>query len=234
VPDSTAAQPFALQPNSERQALLGSALKRKAALMLLADGKDWAAVTPILAAARDAYRAGEGCPDAAGFDPYATINRLQLDALLEVREPALDALVAQCQAAARRRFADGYQFFDGVMAADAELVQLLLPGAEVAALGSMAQRYPDAVRELSSSARQFNSVVAQLCLLATFVQARGSKDDPARAQALADLVQQLDPNAAACRFKPEPVASAAPPQRAPGKPAAKAVAGGKRKVGRKP
>jgi len=231
--DATGAPPFAPQPNAERQALLGSALKRKAVLMI-ANGEDWAAVTPILGDARDAYRVGEGCPDAAGFNPYAMVNRLQLDALLDLREPALETLIAQCQAASRRRFADGYDFFDGVMAADAELIQLLYPGAEPAALGSMSQRYPEAVRELSSSARQLDSMVAHLCLLATLVQARGGKDDALRAQALADLMHQLDPNAAPCNFGPEPVAAVTPADSDAAQPAEKAAVAGKRKRGKKP
>jgi CHAT domain-containing protein/pimeloyl-ACP methyl ester carboxylesterase len=213
------------QANTERQSLLGSAWKRKAALML-AGGQGWQAVQPILKAARDAYANGEGSSEAAGFNPYGMINRLQLDALLGDKAPALASLVALCQAAARRRFVQDYEFFDGVMSVDAELVPWLYADAAVAGLEGMAARYQDAVKDLSATAREFNSVVAQLCLLATFVHARGAARDGERAQGLADVARVLDPDAEECLFKLAPAPEPAPPKRA--KPASTARKGKKK------
>ena len=215
-PTATADSPLPRpSANTERQSMLGSALKRKAAL-LVADGANWmTTVRPVLADALEAYRAGQGRPDAPGFYPYAMINRLQLGALLEETEPSLTALIEQCQAAARRRFAESYDFFDGVMAVDAELIHLIAPDADIEKLSHMAGRYQDAVQLLSTSARQFNSVVEQLCLLASFVQARHGKNDPVRAQALADIAHQLDPDTAANTFKPEPAVALEPETKHP-------------------
>lgn len=224
------------RPNTERQSLLGSALKRRAAL-LLGDGKGWDELEPVLSEASKAYRAGEQHPGAAGFNPYATINRLHLDAVLGKSEPDLANLVAQCQSAARRRFAESYDFFDGVMAADAALVPLLYPDAPLDALAGMAQVYQDAVKQLSSGARKFDSVVSQFCLLAGFIQARGvamkHKGDGDRARALADLARRLDPDAAPCELKSEPVETSAPPEGSsePTKPGATIGTRGRRKRG---
>ena len=211
--------PLVIQPNTERQSLLGSACKRKAMLML-AMGKDWQTVLAELQAARDAYAAGEGHPEAREFNPYGMINRLQLDALLEDKPPpALDKLITQCIDTANCRFSQNYDFFDGVMTVDAELVAWLYADADPTVLREFAEKYNGAVKKLSATARQFNSVVAQLCLLAIFVHARGAARDEERAQALADLVQQLDPNAGECQFK----FFAGSPRS--GKPVAKSVGG---------
>ncbi len=193
--------------NAERQSLLGSALKRKAVL-LLGQGASWITLQKSLAAARDAYQAGEGHPDGAGFNPYALINRLQLDALLGTRDAGREALVGRCQDAARKRFRQSYDFWDGVMAADAALVPMLVPGARIEELAGMEGVYRDAVKQISASARQFDSVVAQLCILARFIQARGGAGDGERAQALAELAQKLDPGAAPCPLNKEPSAAA--------------------------
>jgi hypothetical protein len=183
---------------------------------MLGGGADWAALRPVLAQARDAYRAGEGRPDAPGFDPYGMINRLQLDALLGERDPALDSLLTQCQDAARRRFAQGYDFFDGIKAMDAALVPWLHPEAGVEGLAALADGYRQEVAVLSASARQFASVTDQLCLLAAFARVRGAATggrageiDLRRAQALAELANALNPGGAPCLAMAEPAPAAA-------------------------
>lgn len=226
-PDPSAPPP-AEQANGERQALLGSALKRQAALRI-AGGAPWAEARTLLAQAADAYRAGQGRADASGFNPYAMINRLQLDALLGQREAGLAALIENCQSAARRRFAQGYDFFDGVMAVDAELAALLAVDADLEPLQGLASRYQDAVVPLSTSARQFDSVLAQLSLMARFVEARGGAGDAARAQALAAIARQLDPQRAA--GEPGSAAADSVPRAAAGPGKAAAKARGQRKRG---
>lgn len=202
-------QPASGQPNTERQSLLGSARKRLAILML-ADERDW---RPALKGARDAYLAGEGSPDAAGFNPYAMINRLQLDGVLGEQNVIMEVLVRRCQEAARKRFQESYDFWDGIMAADAALAPWLAPGAAIEGLRGMEALYQDAVRQLSARARQFNSVVTQLCILARFIQVRGGEGDVERVQALADLAHKLDPGEAPCHLKSGP--AVAPPTEPP-------------------
>ena len=98
----------------------------------------------------------------------------------------------------------------------------------------MARRYQDSVQILSTSARQFNSVVAHLCLLATFVQARGGTNDALRAQTLAEIAHLLDPEGAPCKFKPDAVKTDPQAESTDnnGKPAGKAGGGKHKRSGR--
>ena len=170
--------------NPERQALLGSALKRQA-LLAARSGEDWKLVAALLTRARDAYLHGEGNSAAPGWDPYALINRLQLDALLGAR-PSDNTDLDTCIAATRDRFQRSFRFFDAVMQADAVLTGWLLngalPGAATEGQSSSAAAlligaYRDAIRSLSPAPRDLDSTVKQLALLAEFL-AHHDPDDP--------------------------------------------------------
>ncbi|UVJ41798.1 CHAT domain-containing protein [Pseudomonas sp. LS1212] len=183
--------------HSERQAILGSAYKRKAVILWMAS-KPWKVVEPILIKARDAYALGEGDPNMPGWNPYARINRLQLDALLgNVHADPSD--VVRCQTAARVRFQNGFDFFDAVMSADAAVAGWLLTGNLPQAKGVVADNevaglcnlYWDALQGQRASVRQFDSVVKQLGLLASFLSLRGGKGDLHKAQTLESLAEAL-------------------------------------------
>ncbi len=195
-----------LRANLERQAILGSAYKRKAGVLVRA-GKDWSQVRPVLLLARQAYASGDGEENAPDWNPYARINRLQLDALLGQGSGEADAAL-RCQEAARARFLRSYGFFDAVMAADAALTGWLLdgqlpglPAGPVATPTARAldQIYQDALQGLEPSVRQFDSVFRQLELLARFLRLRGEPGDSGKAAALAELAalvkDRADPRA---------------------------------------
>ena len=86
------------RPTAERCGLLGSAWKRRAAI-LIRDGKLF---DGELKAARDWYARGEGDPDTPEFSPYCALNRLMLDAL--VNGTADPAMARKAGTAARERF----------------------------------------------------------------------------------------------------------------------------------
>ena len=181
------------RPNLERWSILGSAFKTKATL-LAAAGRTRSTVTAALVSARDAYKAAEGVPDDAEFNPYAMLNRLQLDALLEPKKTAdVAALLAeQCKTAARRRFKSSYDFWDAVMVADAELTIRLAAGtiADADSEAIVVRTYKEAADKVPKSARQLDSVVKQQRLLASFLRSRG---DAAQAEALERIAASLDP-----------------------------------------
>ena len=171
------AAPAGSRPNVERQSILGSAYKRKAIVQLL-DRQAWRDIQPTLALARDAYARGAGEPDSPGWDPYGLINRLQLDALLGDVAAVDPQLIAACQAAARLRFGQTWDFFDAVKPVDASLALWLAdtgslgptPGAELKRL------YQDAAHQLYRSTLEFDSVVTQVGLLADFLRCRDAGD----------------------------------------------------------
>lgn len=191
-PSPTGSQPDALTgspPNLERMAVLGSAYKRKAFVQRL-NGQAWPAIQPTLVLARDAYARGAGDPDAPGWDPYGLINRLQLDALLGDAPPD-PGLIARCQDAASLRFRQNGDFFDAVKPVDASLALWLSDGESLGPDPGAAlyKRYMAAVKTLSRSALQFDSVVAQLQLLAVFLRCRDGGDP--RSAVLETLAGQL-------------------------------------------
>ena len=181
----------ARRANLERHSLLGSAYKRKA--KLLADRRlAWSTLAATLEMARAAYQAGEGTPEDAGFDPYAMLNRLHLDAILdaEAAAPHVAVLAPQCQTAARRRFKKSYSFWEAVKVADAELAVALGAGTVT---DSQSQRhliraYRDAAEKVGKSIREYDSVIEQLHLLAGFLQCR---EDTQRSQALKQIAAAL-------------------------------------------
>ncbi len=181
----------------ERQALLGRAYKRRAAI-LLGGGHLWSEVKPALVAARNAYALGEGDANMPDWNPNARINRLQLDALLgEVHTDFNDIL--RCQVAARVRFQRGFDFLDAVMSADAAVAGWLLTGSLPQAQGAVAASpadvlcdlYRDSLQGQRSSARQFDSVDSQLKLLAKYLTLRGAKGNAQKAKTLLTLAAAL-------------------------------------------
>lgn len=204
-----AAQPSpagGLRPSAERQAILGSALKRRAAILLRgaqaggeaakggrgAERGAWAAVRDELRAARDAYALGEGDPAQADWDPYTRINRLQLDWLLG---EAVDlAMLEQCQRVARKRFERRFGFFDSIMVADSAVTRWLIDGvpADTAAAAKvLARAYQESAGMLAASRRQMDSVLRQLRLLAEFLELRAGSGDAQRVDVLRALAKEL-------------------------------------------
>ncbi|WP_407278160.1 CHAT domain-containing protein [Aromatoleum evansii] len=184
-----------LPPNAERCALLGSALKREAAV-LAAKGGDWPTVRALLARAREAYFGAEGTPGDAGFDPYLMINRLQLDWLLleaddaAARKRGMDQ-AAMCAQAARALFSHSGDFFDAVKPADAELAARLLAGVNADDGPALVRIYEEAIDSVPRSARKFDSVVKQICLLARLAALRGHPGDAMHARVLGELARSL-------------------------------------------
>ncbi|WP_270068903.1 DUF7379 domain-containing protein [Thauera sp. WB-2] len=207
-----ASSPQAGMPASlQRQAILGSAWKRRALVQLrqlqadaglVADGGKpsaraagtaaWARVRDDLLRAHDAYALGEGDPAQADWNPYPCMNRLQLGWLLG---ESIDAAVLDaCLAAARRRFARSFDFFDGAVVADCALTRWLVGDVveeEDAAAARLVQAYRDALGMLAVSPRQLGSVAKQLGLLAGFLALRADAGDDRRAAVLAAAAAAL-------------------------------------------
>ncbi|HJV25245.1 MAG TPA: CHAT domain-containing protein [Aromatoleum sp.] len=180
--------------NMERYAVLGSALKRKAAVVALTGS--WADVRPILEEARNAYASAECPSDQPDFDPYPMINRLQLDwLLLEADDPARHDQVARqadaCARVARRLFAQSGDFFNAVKPADAELTARLFDGLDSEDGPHLASLYDDAIAQIPRSRRKYDSVVRQIVLLARFTRLRAQAGDAHRAEILDDLAGAL-------------------------------------------
>ena len=193
----------------ERCAALGSALKQKAAILAGPDGR-WHDVETVLRESRDAYALGEGSPEAPAFASCAMLDRLQLDWLLfadddaDARARAVE-LARRCADAAHRRFAHAGDFFDAVKPADAEFTLRLLAGLRDKDVDELEATYRDAVAEIPRSARNFDSVVKQLCLLARFAALRGRRGDTARAALLDKLAGRLGGHP--CPHAPKPPAA---------------------------
>ena len=189
--------------NPERQSIFGSTYKRQA-IVRMRTGASWSDVEQVLRRARDDYRLGEGHPRASDWNPYACINRLQLDALLNdhgSEEKQIDELVDTCRAAARARFERSYDFFDAVMPVDASVAGWLLTGRlpEAAHAGAtpgeiLLRSYREAVRDLHAPSRKFKSVVDQLRILSEFLDKRptASGADPTVSSVLRRLADALD------------------------------------------
>lgn len=193
----------AARGNQERWSVLASAHKIEA-VVLHEGGGGWAELRGKFEQARAAYAQGEGDPAAPDFDPYAVINRLQLEALLDQPAPNFRQLVDRCQQVARRRFAEGFKFWDAIKAVDARLAGWLLgaddAGGEVDELARrFASDYRQEVEELAPEPREFDSVVRQIDFLAEMFEkkagAAGEADrtriDALRAGVLRGIARRL-------------------------------------------
>ena len=183
----------ALRPNTERQSIIGSAWKRKALILLRSPEPEKDAVREALLRARDAYARGEADARATDWNPYARINRLQLDAVLG-ETPAGEVDASACAAAARARFEQRFEFWDAVMAADATLAGWL-GGAELpegrGAVEVLSQAYRDTLETVAASPRELDSAFAQIGLLADFLLLQGGKEQLAQAKVLKEVIAVL-------------------------------------------
>jgi hypothetical protein len=181
--------------NSERQCLLGGAYKRMALIQLQA-GKKWPSIQHTLLQAHAAYASGEGQWDGPSFSPYAQINRLQLAVLLNLTEAGLNERVDACRRTAQQRYASSFGFWDGVMSADAEVARQLAftdfqdQAAVAACLTQLLTDYQAALAQLNRQAREFDSLLDQLRILARLFNAR------AGGKGQADMLNQLAHNLA--------------------------------------
>jgi len=162
--------------NVERWSLLGSAWKRKAAVLAADDPQGMLAA---LEKSRRAYASCEGTTSDEDFNPYAMLNRLQLDGILgglsanEVSERV--HLAGQCARSARQRFARTYSFWDAVMSADAQLAKRLLDRSLPNSAEVLVKSYQEAIERVPKSARELDSVVKQLRLFAKFLRPKDDK-----------------------------------------------------------
>ncbi len=186
-PDATDAG--AAGNNPERLAILGSALKRKA-IVLVRNGKHWnEAVAPVLADAREAYAHCDDGPDGSpDWNPYNYLNRLQLDALLETQAD-YEANALACQRAAQMRFERTFEFFDAVMSADAQLACWLHTGNGTA--DTLAGHYRNAMKDVTVTPRELDSVTAQIRILGTLLKCRNAPGDAERARELDAVIDKL-------------------------------------------
>ena len=205
--------------SSKRDAMRGSAWKRKASLharQLLKGGLEPKAFDAVgqkmieaLKQSTEAYRASEGFPGSASFNLYMALNRLTLDALTDWATPAAkDAalvLVQQCRQLAHDRAERTDDPWDEMMPSDALLTQRLLDGSlgradEVgsAAFEELAQAYEQAFSSVAVKPAQLYAVVKQLEIMSRFCDALSlvqQRDESLRrtADRLLQLVQRIQP-----------------------------------------
>jgi hypothetical protein len=175
--------------SSERWALLGSALKRKATLQARRRNPRWSAVEKTVTEARDAYEKAAR-PTGGRFSPYAALNQLQLDAVLGVAKDdhaPLVALADRAAAAAREAFRRSRDYFDAVGPADAELTKKLIAGMGDDDVDSLVSVFRGAIDQVPKSARVLDSTIKQVDLLAQLLAARSEP----RARALSRVLQAL-------------------------------------------
>jgi hypothetical protein len=217
--DGEAAETQAADTSTERNALLGSAWKRKAGLfarqLLRGDlnatnaGRVGKQFNDALVQSVAAYRSAEGSAAGGRLNPYNALNRLALDLLTpwespELKEAAI-AVAQLCRQAAAQNFASSSSIWDAAMQADGLLVERLLDGsfgAANAALGKAAfdevvQGYVDALSNLTIKPSELESIVAQIELLARFFTAKDAAHHEAvlerTARQLRHLVSRLQP-----------------------------------------
>ena len=173
--------------------IAGSAAKRKAGLCarrLLALGSQpgeaqssaLAAMDAALAQSAAFYRQGEGSPGDSAFDPYNALNRLAIEALLNVDDhplPAAIDLARYCRQEVGKVYRQRASFWDAIMDPESLLVERLLdrslldPGCVgQAAAEELARAYCETMSNLTVKPRELDSVVAQFGLLETFCRAR--------------------------------------------------------------
>ncbi|MCB1825190.1 MAG: CHAT domain-containing protein [Candidatus Competibacteraceae bacterium] len=172
--------------NHERCALLGSAYKRLAGL-LDAWSSDTGAedrptgVKQALEQATYWYGKGEGHPNQPGFSPYCAQNRLALRVvLLGETTLAEAALASQAGEIARQRYPVSRDSFDLLMVADGLLIARLIDGGlrkrPEEAEREILDCYRDIREQLPESARQLDSVMTQIRLLAGFIEKRAAAE----------------------------------------------------------
>lgn len=214
--------------NAERSALLGSAAKRLASLYARqvldpcasATDRQRAAVAMTDAGRQSAaaYGKGEGLPGEPGFRPYHALNRLALEAVLTKDEAAAAEtidLVRYCQSAAHNAYRCNGSLWDAVMAPEAMLVESLLDrrllqegDSGQSAFEEVARGYDESLAKLTLKPREVDSVVAQICLLSRFCDARqvasGAPGWQLAADRLITLAERIAPGACRRDDRPPP------------------------------
>jgi hypothetical protein len=201
-------------PNSERACLLGSARKRRGLLLASQKRYTWKQVSAELAKSAEAYRSGMAADPAKS--PYPTLNALPLAWLTgSLAETETADLARRCGTEASRQFGTSLKFWDGVMAADAELTARLIEGSALLTVDALEALYRDAVKNLPQSAREWHSVVAQWRILAALLGRLGAASPAQKAgrdianarelgQLLEELATRLDPHGSEAREKTGP------------------------------
>ena len=217
--DGETAEVSVADTGAERNALLGSAWKRKAGLYankLLREKPPAEEAARIgkkldeaLLKAVAAYRSAEVNAVDGRLNPYLAMNRLALDLLTPWSPPELKdaaiALAQRCRQDAAKEFAVAADIWQAAMQADALLVERLIDGsfgaaaAELrkAAFDEVAKAYTEGLSNLPITPSQFESIVGQIELLARFFAARDLAGHEAvllrTARQLRNLVRLLQP-----------------------------------------
>jgi hypothetical protein len=145
------------------------------------------------------YRQGEGRPGDAAFRSYNALNRLAIEALLvpadgerqgegEGNAANTDieaiALARYCRSAARDAYARSADFWDAMREPESLLVEHLLDARlmQSGAVGQLAfdevtRAYQETLSSLCLKPKQLDSVLAQICLLSRFCDARSLGGD---------------------------------------------------------
>jgi CHAT domain-containing protein/triacylglycerol esterase/lipase EstA (alpha/beta hydrolase family) len=184
--------------NSERCALLGSAYKRKA-VVLAGDARpeQWAKVKETLAMSRRWYEQSEDAAGDTRVDPYAALNKLAIDAVLESfaadtkQTTTAIALARRCAEIARTRFASSGNIFDAVMPAEALLIEKLIDGSLGQCEREVLDAYQQASEKVATSARNADSVSRQLRTIAAFLALRGDAEQDERQKKHATILQRI-------------------------------------------
>ncbi len=221
--------PASARVNGERQALRGSAWKRKASLharQLLQTRlapREFDAVaqrmTEALLNSIEAYERAEGHPGSTGFDVYRALNRLSLDALTDWSSPASKEaalyLAQQCRQIAMARAEASDEIWDELMPSDALLVERLIDGSlgrddEVGqeAFDELVSTYVDTFSSVSIRPAALYQVVRHLEILSRFCDALYlvQYGDPAlrlTADRLIELVRRIEPKHPVRTDRPE-------------------------------
>ncbi|MEJ8846843.1 CHAT domain-containing protein [Variovorax rhizosphaerae] len=209
----------AIDGSSERNAILGSAWKRKAGLLarqLLCGDLGTAAAARVgtqmdeaLRMSAAAYQRAEGSIAGGRLKPYLALNHLALDLLTPWDTPALKeaalALARHCRQAVAQEFAVSLSVWDAAMQADALLVEKLIDGSFAAAdavarqvaLDEVFKSYTESFSNLTVKPSELESIVAQIELLARFFAARDAAQHQAvlrrTSRQLGKLVALLQP-----------------------------------------
>jgi tetratricopeptide (TPR) repeat protein len=178
---------LSLAQTGERYALLASAYKRLATLH-----DDPKAIRENLVLAAENYRlAHERALERKGFDPYPVLNWLSVSALLGTPVRDAETLFARCEAAARERFAASRMFFEAVAIPDAALFGALVGSAltrgeeSTQEIERLAHLYQETFRQALASAREIDSALAQIEIMAALAEKLGANDAAAKATASA-------------------------------------------------
>jgi CHAT domain-containing protein len=189
--------------NGERCAMLGSAYKRKAALLSNQKPRNRDEIRQALSGSIEWYRKGERT-DPKSRDPYNVLNRLSLEAVVKRRADEDQARLArECGELARRNYQADRDIWKAIQSVDALVVAALLDGSfdgprGEQAVKDLAANYKALFNTVHATERETDSVLSQFRLLARLfrTQSRGPVADrlheleilidPARAKGVED------------------------------------------------